>query len=53
MANTGQCHLRVANTLLDIIEYVTILTINIKSGPRLVLYFARSRLACYAEKNWY
>jgi len=31
MANTGQCHLRVANTLLNIIEYVTILTINIKS----------------------
>ena len=31
MANTRQCHLRVANTLLDIIEYVAILTINIKS----------------------
>ena len=46
MANTGQCHLRVANTLLDIIEYVTILTINIKS-----LLYLSSQVIQWCSRN--
>jgi len=50
MANTGQCHLRVANTLLNIIECVTILTINIKSLQTLHKKNLRANVKCKSHK---
>ena len=37
--------------LADVFENFRDICLEIR--PRLVLYFARSRLGCYAEKNWY